>query len=131
MNIKAKYLLEANLETLHFETMEWFEDVRFWLHKIRILGELVDRKIAHKNLEAQVQKDLESGLQSLLVLLAEETLQNLLDHEKYLSSLFSMKGISKDGVYRETHKKIAQDMIRLKIEVRELKRQVFDFLETE
>lgn len=129
MNIKTQYLLEASLETLHFETKEWIEEIRFWYDELRILIELVDRKIAHNNLEDQMHKDLLLNVTSMVNRLNDQNLKDVLDHERYLASLFLLKDKVNDGAYRERHKKIAQDMIKLKINVRSLRKQVLDFLE--
>ena len=129
MNIKAKYLLEASLETLHFETKEWIEEVRFWFDELSILADFVDHKIAHNNLEDQINKNLQLNVNSMLDSLSKSNLQNLLGHERYLSSLFSLDGMAKEGMYREKHKEFAHQMIRLKSNIRTLKKRVFKFLE--
>lgn len=129
MNIKAKYLLKASLETHHFETKEWIEEVRFWLDELSIFGDFVDHKIAHNNLEDQLNKDLQLNLNSMLDNLSKNTLQNLLGHERYLSSLFSLGKRTEESIYREKHKEFAQQMIHLTNDIRMLKKRVFKFLE--
>lgn len=128
MNIKAKYLLEASLETLHFETKEWIEEVRFWVDELSILGDFVDHKIAHNNLEDQINKDLQRNVNSMLDSLSNEIVKNLLGHERYLSSLLSLDGNAKESMYREKHKEFAHQMIHLKGDIRTLKKRVFKFL---
>lgn len=129
MNIKAQYLLEASLETLHFETKEWIEEVRFWFDELSILGELVDHKLAHNNLEDQIHKDLQLNLNSMLDCLSMGTLSSLMDHERYLSGLFELDDLSEEHKYRVAHKKFVQEMIHLKNDIRALKKRVLDFLE--
>ncbi len=129
MNIKAQYLLEASLETLHFETKEWIGEVRFWSDELGILDELVDHKIAHNNLEDQIHKDLQLNICSMLDRLSMGTLPSLMGHERYLSGLFELDDIGEGHIYREAHKKFVEEMIRLKSDIRTLKKQVFDFLE--
>lgn len=129
MNPKVKYLLDAGLDTLHFETVEWLEDVRFWCDEMRIFSDMVDHKIAHNNLEDQIHKDLQLNLHTMLHRLSLGTLQDLEGHERYLSGLFELDDTSEDNVYRNTHKKFAQQMIHLKNDIRALKKRTFDFLE--
>ena len=129
MDIKRQYLLGASLETLHFETREWIEEVRFWFDELIIFGDMVNQKIAYDNVENQIHKELELYLSSLLDRLFNSTLYELLKHEKYLSRVLSMNHTANEGAYRERHKTMAQNMIRLKKEIKEIKKRVFEFLE--
>ncbi|WP_431160750.1 hypothetical protein [Flagellimonas beolgyonensis] len=129
MNIKNHYLLNASLETLHFETKEWIEEVRFWLDEIEILHTLVDRKMAQNKLEDQIHRDLQLNLRSLLDRLSDQTINELLEHERYLSGLISIKEVANQEAYRQNHGRISLEMVRLRRDVRALKIKVLQFLE--
>jgi hypothetical protein len=121
MNVKTAYLLQGSLETLHFETKEWIDEVKFWIDELAILSDLVDHKIAHNNVEDQMT--------SMLDLLSNGILHRLFGHETFLSSLFRSNEKLNENEYREKHKEIALNMIRLKNDIKALKKRVFQFLE--
>jgi hypothetical protein len=129
MNVKTAYLLQGSLETLHFETKEWIDEVKFWIDELTILSDLVDHKIAHNNLEDQIHRDLQLNMNSMLDLMSNGILHTLFGHENFLSSLFSTNENLNENDYREKHKEIALNMIRLKNDIKALKKRVFQFLE--
>ncbi len=129
MNIKTAYLLQGSLETLHFETKEWIEEVKFWIDELTILEDLTDHKIAHNNLEDQIHRDMQLNMSTMLDHLSNRILHTLFGHESFLSSLFKVNEKLDENEYREKHKEIALNMIHLKNDIRTLKKKAFAFLE--
>lgn len=125
MNIKAEYMLKADLPILHFETVQWMEGVQFYLDEFLTFKTLIGRKKYHDNIEQQVHNDIQR-----LVLInigrLQATLKEILLHEEYLLNFLSSR--TKDAIYREKHKQVGEKMSKLETELRTLKTEIYAFL---
>lgn len=129
MNIKAEYMLNAPLETLHFETKEWIGELLFYVDELKILEILAGRKMAQCNVEEQIYIHTTVSLKQILDRLSNGGVKELMDHEKYLSELLSVNGGATEADYRKKHRLISKHMIRSKEGVIMVKGSVFSFLE--
>ena len=127
MNIKAEYMLKADLPILHFEIVQWTEGVQFYLDEFLTFKTLIGRKKYHDYIEQQVHNDIHR-----LVLINIGRLQSILKetvlHEEYLSNIIN--GRTRDTVYREKHKQIGEKINKLDADLRTLKMEIYAFLVT-
>ncbi len=128
MNPKEKYLLEAGLDILHFESKEWIAEVRFYLDELRFFNDLIVERIGSSTMEGQDHKTIYQNLDKLLLTLSVEMLQKLTLHESYLSELLDAKMNVHDVDYRSKHKAISEKMSILKKAVLDLKRSIFKYI---
>ncbi len=128
MNPKAKYLLEAALDTLHFETKDWIDETKFYFYELKFLNDLISDRIGRSTLEGQDHMTLYRNLDKMLHTLSEEMGHELTAHEAYLSELLDAKAKGHDLDYRSKHKTISKKMIVLKEAVRNLKRSIFEYI---
>ncbi|HUH46874.1 MAG TPA: hypothetical protein VLZ54_06960 [Arenibacter sp.] len=127
MNIKTEYMLEAGLPILHYETVQWMEDVTFYLDEFFTFKTLIDRKKYHNYIEQQVHNDIHR-----LVLVNIGRLQSILKelslHGEYLSDLMGEKKGAGPNIYREKHKAMVDKINKLITDIRTLKIEVYAFL---
>lgn len=127
MNIKAEYMLRADLAVLHYETIQWMGDLRFYVDEFQAFKRLIGRKKLHNDIDHQIHKDIHHltliHIDRLLSLL-EETAQ----HEKYLSDLMRYK--ADEDSYRERHKRLAERINRTDNDLKTLKMEIYTFLIT-
>ncbi len=122
---KINYLLEAPLEILHEESMEWLEEIEFWKDEVAFFYKLIIRK-ADKKPRPKTKTML--GIESKLIYLSSEKLDDLkLEiqiHERFLARM--MKSVKQDeGAYRAKHKIIAKKVQDFEMEMKEIKSKVF------
>lgn len=130
MNPKAKYLLEAGLDILHFETKEWISEVRFYFDELKIFNHLISQRIGSSTMEGQGHKTLYRNLDGMLQKLSKEMLHELKAHETYLSELLDAETKGHDLDYRSKHKMISEKMEVLKEAVRDLKKAIFEYIKS-
>lgn len=128
MNIKARYLLEAGLEILHFEAMEWIEEAEFDIHELSVLGMLINSKNKADSVGEQKHQDLIHTIDKCLKRLGKELLPGLQAHERYLSGLLTEGTEINHPSYRGKHKAFSQKIIRLNMDIKRLKKEVYAFL---
>lgn len=127
MNIKAEYMLKAGMPILQYETVQWMEEVQFYLDEFLAFKTLIERKKFHSYIEQQVHNDIHR-----LVLINIGRLQSILKeishHGEYLSSLIGEKEGTTDNTYKGKHKLIAEKINKLDTDIRTLKIEVYSFL---
>lgn len=125
MVLKTHYLLETSLESLHFETIEWREEVKFYMDELQLFFDMINHKNARNALESQIISDVELNIEVLLDKISKGILTDLTAHEEYLSELLLNNKIECDQKYRDRHKVIAKKVRTLKMSVVNLKKRVY------
>lgn len=126
ISAKTAFLLEAPLEVLHCESLEWLEEIEFWRDESAffyslIIGKTKQNPSAFKTKES---KDIEKHL----IYISAEKLDDLKievqAHERFLAKI--MDNIKLDEqLYRLRHKAIAEKFHTFEIEYKEMKRKIF------
>tara|TARA_R110002167_G_scaffold127760_4_gene309528 strand:+ start:2114 stop:2605 length:492 start_codon:yes stop_codon:yes gene_type:complete len=147
MNIKEKYLLEAKLGILHFETIDWMAQIQFYFDEFCALQELLNRRKDQDGIEEQVHKDMVLRVTTMMKRISNVVISDLIEHEKYLSCIlmeeegnnrsvlnrylrnrFANDAKFKELQYRDKHRLIAQKIIGLQKDVKGLKQDIYRFL---
>lgn len=125
-SIKSTFLLEAPLEVLHSESLEWLEEIEFWKDECAffyslILGESKQHPSAFKTKEAK-------GIEKHLIYVSSEKLDDLklevVAHEKFLARI--MGNIKLDEqLYRLRHRTITEKIHEFEREYKEMKKKIF------
>lgn len=125
----ASHLLEAGIEALHSQSMEWLEDIAFWRDEAAFLYALEMRKTL-----ISVPVDAKNKIQKIeneLVKISGGDLDNLYNevekHEHYLDEMLESKREDEEE-YREKHKQIADKVNTFEKRFRKLKKEIFDLV---
>ena len=130
--VKKTFLLEAPLEILHEESMEWLNEVEFWKDESAFFYTLIMQKIK-KSSRALKTKDGIS-IENHLIYISSEKLDDLKSevqkHERFLAKI--LNDVTQDEQsYRLKHKRIATKMYDFEKEFKDMKRKIFQVVEKE
>lgn len=123
---KADFLLEAPLEILHEESMEWLEEIEFWKDEVAFFYKLMitkgERKPPTKNL---------LSIQNQIIYFSSEKLDDLKieiqTHERFLARM--LKAVRQDeSAYRARHETLSKKISDTEKKFREMKRKIFLFV---
>jgi hypothetical protein len=123
---KITFLLEAPLEVLHSESLEWLEEVEFWKDEAAFFYALIIEKtkqnpLVFKTKEAQ---DVERHLIYVSAEKIDDLKLEIQAHERFLSKLMDNPKLD-EQLYRSRHKTITEKIHRFEFEFKEMKRKVF------
>jgi len=126
LNLKAKYLLGAGLDVLHFESREWLDTIDFWKDEIKFFNDLLKKRESSKKNSSEYQRMLRN-LDTIYGDLFEDLEVSIVEHEKLLSRIeLAEKGLS-DNDYREKHHQIFIRMNTFTKDFKAFKKIVFDY----
>ena len=130
ISAKGTYLLEAPLEILHEQSLEWLQEIEFWKDEAAFFYALILRKSKEATplLKTKQAKDVEKHL----IYVSSEKLDDLKmeveSHEKFLARI--MENVKLDErLYRTRHKGISKQFQNFEVEFREMKKKIFQFVE--
>lgn len=128
MNLKQKYMLKADIGTLHFETKEWISETSFYEEELHFLKGLVQNRIGSNTTEGQEHKEIYQNIEAMLVQLSEQFQKLLADHEKKLFAILDrVDAEDRDSIISE-HKVLTLKMASLKAGVVQLKKSIFGYI---
>lgn len=125
---KTAYLLEASLETLHAESIEWLHDIDFWNEEMSFLFKIVRRS---EMIVPLPPADIDALDREMIRISGEklDTLKNDIHrHEQKLREVFSIFSAGDENQYRHTHRDLLQRIHDLQQEMRDFKKRVFTFI---
>ena len=128
---KSSYLLEAPLEILHEESLEWLEEVEFWKDEVAFLYKLIIQKSKERTplLKTKQAKEAERHLIYISVEKLGDLKIEVDAHEKFLSRVIDNKKFDAE-LYRSRHKAIAEKFQDFEKEFRDMKKKIFQFART-
>jgi hypothetical protein len=124
---KNEYLLDASLEDLHSQSQEWIKEIDFWNDEISFFYKLLHKKETNNVFPARELAEIEK---TLIRINSEDMLRlrdEVLNHERLLSTLIRSTSLSEEQVYREAHRRLYRDMYKLNDLIRSFKKSVFSF----
>lgn len=120
---KGDFLLEAPLEILHEESLEWLEEIEFWKDETAFFYTLMIKKS-----DKQPPTKSLLGIQNHIIYLSAEKIDDLKleiqTHEKFLAGILKSKRQDEEA-YRIKHKAIAKKIRDFENEMKEMKKKVF------
>lgn len=128
MTIAAKFLLEASLDQLHFQTKEWIDEVKFYSEELNFLNGLIVEKIDTRTTKDIDHKEIYRNIDTLLFKLSDDLLKNLYAHEKLLAKIISAKNPHDNKTYRIDHIALSKKMKALEMGIKHLKKALFTYL---
>ncbi|MDG1729463.1 MAG: hypothetical protein P8K68_07675 [Algibacter sp.] len=124
-NPKAKLLLGAALDILHFESREWLDTIEFLKDEIRFFENLLKQKESEESNKQEFTKLLKN-LDKIHIDFLEDLEDDIIQHESTLSKIVKgEKGLS-DAVYRDKHSQLAKRMNTFTENFKTFKKIIFD-----
>ena len=122
---KSTFLLEAPLEVLHSESLEWLEEVEFWKDESAFFYALIIGKTKENPVfETTEAKDIESHLVYLFAEKLDDFKMEVKGHEKFLAKLLESAKMN-EQLYRTRHQTISEKMHNFEKEFKEMKKKIF------
>lgn len=123
---KKMYLLEAPLEILHSESLDWLEEIEFWKDESAFFYALIIGKTKENPpvFETKEAKDIERHLVYVSAEKLDDFKMEVQGHEKFLARLLESARMN-EQLYRDRHKVIAEKMHGFEKEFKEMKKKVF------
>lgn len=125
---KRTFLLEAPIEVLHEESLEWLEEIEFWKDEITFFFRLMLTK-NNQRPKTKMAQDIESQL----IYLSSEKLDDLRlsvqSHERFLSEMMKTAKWLDEKVYRSKHRNLSKKFQAFEIEIKNLKTKIFQLVE--
>lgn len=123
--VKGEYLLEAPLEVLHHESMEWLDEIKFWRDEVAFFFRL----LSHRTREGKLMQgprlpEAERKLMSVSSRELDNLESEVLAHEKLLARIFNNRWRD-EPFYRFRHRVIAAKIRTFEREYRIMKRRIF------
>lgn len=121
--VKEKYLLEAGLEDLHAESINWLSTVYFWEDENMFYKDLLNNKL-FQNVEQKDKATINTLLDKVIGNKLASFITEVGLHEKNLDNLLKF---NKDaGEYRKKHKSLLNRFIEFDQGMKEIKTGVFE-----
>lgn len=126
---KSMYLLDAGLDVLHSQTIEWMNEIAFWRDEAAFLYALVVKNTL-KSIPVEGKETLEKIEKDLLSLTGgelDELQQIVAKHENFLGLLLENDYDGEES-YREKHRVLTVQFHDLEKRFKNLKREIFEFV---
>lgn len=123
---KNTFLLEAPLEVLHSQSLEWLEEIEFWKDEAAFFYTLIIEKTKQNPsvFKTKESKDMEKHLIYVSAEKIEDLKMEVVSHERFLSRIMDDPKLD-EQLYRARHKAIATKILAFEREFKEMKRKVF------
>lgn len=123
---KNSFLLEAPLEVLHSESLEWLEEVEFWKDEAAFFYALIIEKTKQNPsvFKTKEAKDVEKHLINVSSEKIDDLKIEVASHESFLSRLMDDPKLD-EQLYRARHKAIASKIHAFEQEFKKMKRKIF------
>lgn len=127
---KSTYLLDASVEVLHEQSIEWLNEIAFWRDESAFLYSLFANKTL-KFVPVNSKKDIEKIEKELLAMTCEDLdkLQHEVeDHEKFLDLLLKNDHLDKE-TYKRKHHALTLTFSEFEKRFKFLKKEIFALAE--
>lgn len=122
------HLLEANLEWLHSQTVEWLREIDFWKDEATFFYNLLRRKDVNNVFPVRELAELETELICIAGQDIAALKTKLRQHEELLKILLAQPDGELEIKYRQRHREIMVDAITLENRIRNYKKAVFNYV---
>jgi hypothetical protein len=126
---KKTYLLEAGIEILHEQSIEWLNEIAFWREEIAFFYAIIIKK-THLSVPMH-SKDAISLIENELDIISGGSLEKLQSeveaHEKALFKFLNDK-TGTEREYRDAHKKLTHEFENFEKKLKLIKRDIFGLM---
>ncbi len=123
---KTMYLLEAGLDVLHAQSIEWLNEIAFWKDESAFFYTLVVTKTLNYipiNAKNSIEK-IENELISITGGDLDDLQKEVEHHEIFLNNLLKKKYLSEES-FREIHEQLTFKFYQFERRLKDLKNEIF------
>jgi hypothetical protein len=130
---KNEYLLEQGHNYMHDETISWLSDLEFCRTELAFLTRLLDKTFLRVKSAQKISDliQLEKKVKTFRMMSVKALHDEVVNYERELSLLDENKFLKKKQSFFNEHEKHELAINRFMNEVKEMKMEVFKFVETE
>jgi|CXWL01.1.fsa_nt_gi hypothetical protein len=123
---KSSFLLQAPIEVLHSESMEWLDEIELWKDESAFFYALIIKETKQNPsvFKTQESKDIEKHLVYVSAEKIDDLKLEVQAHEEFLSRLLDNPHLDQQ-LYRSRHKALTEKIHVLENEIKEMKRKIF------
>lgn len=122
----SDYLLPQSLEGLHYESRQWLETVAFWKDETKFFAAILEKQ--HKEgPETSDYSEILSNLDRLHEMLYDYLTDEIMEHERLLSTIEKGMEAVADHSYRDQHRQLMDKMSVFEKDFRKFKMMVFGY----
>ena len=126
LTASSDYLLPGSLEGLHNESREWLETIAFWKDESRFFSSLLEKQ-QREGPETYDYSETLRNLDRLHEMLYEYLSDEIMEHERLLSTIEKgAEGIA-DNAYRDQHRQLKEKMDVFTKDFRKFKMMIFGY----
>lgn len=126
---KMGYLLDASLESLHSESLEWQKEISFWQDEMAFFYKLLHKKESKESFPSRELAAIEMKLVGITGDKLDKVMNAVQNHERSLALLIRTTSFQEEENYRQAHRRLLQDVYDVHILIRNFKKDVFAFVE--
>lgn len=127
-NPKTKYLLDASLEFLHAESLEWLKEIDFWQDEIAFFYKLLHKKEPKNSFPREALASMEKKLVDINSDKLDKVRSEIQSHERSLAAVLKTTSLQEEENYREIHRKLLRVLYEINVLIRNFKKDVFSFV---
>jgi len=123
----SKYLLEASIETLHAQSLEWLNQIDFWKDEMTFFYKLMHTKKAFAGFPTEELASIDSELIRINSDKLDKLRKEVQNHEQLLAAIIKLPTVMDKERYSETHRNLIMEIFAVSELIKDFKRTVFSF----
>jgi hypothetical protein len=123
---KAEYLLQASLEVLHEQSLEWLNEMNFVKEEMTFLNRLLNRDAGHQ-FPTEECAALEKELTIFNSDIVDVLYRKIQEHERWLTDIIRTDTLDRQYFYREVHRELMHEISECMEKYFFIKRRIFSF----
>jgi len=123
----SKYLLEASIETLHAQSLEWLNQIDFWKDEMTFFYKLMHTKKAFAGFPTEELASIDSELIRINSDKLDKLRKEVQNHEQLLAAIIKLPTVTDKERYSETHRNLLMEIFAVSELIKDFKRTVFSF----
>jgi hypothetical protein len=123
----SKYLLEASIDSLHAESLEWLKEIDFWKEEMTFFYKLLHTKNTFAGFPSEELASIDKELIRINSDKLDKIKKEVQDHEQMLTSILKTPTLIGKEKYSERHYNLHLEIFSVSELIRDIKRIVFSF----
>ncbi len=127
---KTEYLLQASLEVLHEQSLEYLNEIAFIKEEIAFFNTLLNKNAGRQfpsEQSAAFGKELVSFNSGVVSVLQNK----IMEHERWLSDIIKTDTLGRQESYRNIHREVTEEMNACHKRYFQLKKSIFSFVKSQ
>jgi hypothetical protein len=123
----SRYLLEASIDSLHAESLEWLKEIDFWKDEMTFFYKLIHTRKAFAGFPTEELATIDKELIRINSDKVDKLRKEVQDHEQLLVSIVKTPVLMDKERYTDTHRNLLMEIYAVSELIKDFKRSVFSF----